>query len=133
MSLVYGMILWAVFMLVFLAVLLRSPRSQSVSCRGFRLTLTEVAQLFAIGSALAGLVFWSGVLSNRVRNIEKQIEREEPDGKKLVRVEVTLENMGLEIASIKRALEGIQRQLGNLMTGRGGFMESHRVEDHEER
>lgn len=91
--------------------------------------LLSVPQLFQFYAPLAGLlavVFWLGVLSQRVKTAEEKIKRmEEAEGEggvieRLVRLEVHSENTLKQLEAQTREMAGVQRQLGNLMRGGAG-------------
>lgn len=86
------------------------------------MTVTQLFQLYAPLAGLLGLAFWVGVLSQRVRQLETTA-KELRDGahdqnaviERLVRLEVQMEHSTASLTSVDRSLQGIQRQLGNLM------------------
>jgi hypothetical protein len=85
------------------------------------MTVTELVQLYAPLCGLLGVVFWLGVLSQKVKNLEDcvaTLKRDHTDGDnsdRLIRVEVKMEAMSAELSTMSRAMQGVQRQLGNLM------------------
>jgi hypothetical protein len=100
------------------------------------MTAPELLQLYAPLVGLLGLAFWVGMLSQKVADQKEDIAalRTSLDGMKedhdeadmterLVRLEVTLENGMAEIAKMGRSMEGVQRQLGNLMQKPGSVTE----------
>lgn len=93
------------------------------------MTLAEVLQLYAPLAGLLALAFWVGMLSQKVADLKedvatlKALEAEGGSSDRLTRLEVTLENAGREIAKLSRGMEGVQRQLGNLMQKPGSIAE----------
>jgi predicted ATP-grasp superfamily ATP-dependent carboligase len=92
---------------------------------GLVMTVNELVQLYAPLAGLLGVVFWLGVLSEKVsalktklKELENKIEKDEEEGKEIVRLQVKVDNLETTAKSIQRSVEGIQRQLGNLMTGK---------------
>lgn len=90
-------------------------------------TVTEALQFYAPLLGLLALAFWSGVLSQRVKGLEARcaaLESEESKQatliERLVRLEVQMGHVEDGIGTLKRGVETMQRQLGNLMTGGGG-------------
>lgn len=100
------------------------------------LTMTDLFQLYAPLAGLLALAFWVGMLSQKVSDQKEDItglkedvhslKEENAEGgatERLVRLEVTLENAVTEIAKMGRSMEGVQRQLGNLMQKPGSVTE----------
>lgn len=84
------------------------------------MTVEQLIQLYAPLAGLLCMAFWTGVLSQRVKTLEDSAKDEKSSGERLVKVEVTLGTVHDDVQGIKRSMEGVQRQLGNLMTrGRG--------------
>lgn len=83
------------------------------------MTVEELIQLYAPLAGLVGMAFYMGVLSQRVRSLENSTKTDKTDSERLVRVEVSVENMQEELKQLHRGIEGVQRQLGNLMTTKG--------------
>lgn len=85
------------------------------------LSVTQVLQFYAPFAGLLGVVFWVGVLSQRVADLRERVKKLEAaddtdgSGERLVRLEVNTENMTKAVESMKRSMDGVQRQLGNLM------------------
>lgn len=94
------------------------------------MTVTELVQLYAPLAGLLGVVFWLGVLSQKVRALESTLRSiEEHDGpggnsERLVRLEVTMEGVQTTLLSLDRGMQGVQRQLGNLMIKGGASYET---------
>lgn len=83
------------------------------------MTVAEFVQLYTPMAGLIGMAFWMGVLSQRVRSLENSTKTDKTDSERLVRVEVSVENLQDELKQLHRGIEGVQRQLGNLMTTKG--------------
>lgn len=90
------------------------------------MTIAQLMQLYAPLAGLLAVVFWLGVLSERVRALAervKALERARTDGRDdhdlLVKLETTQEAMLARLDSFDRALQNVQRQLGNIMV-KGG-------------
>jgi len=87
------------------------------------MNLGQVAAFYAPFVGLLGVVFWLGVLSQRVKQLETTVvELREADdtgkkGDRLTRLEVQMEHANEKLESLDRGMQGVQRQLGNLMTG----------------
>lgn len=90
------------------------------------MTLSEILQLYTPLAGLLVVVFWLGVLSERVGQLRARLAKAEGDiatlrgddgqgSARIVRLEVQVENLGKQGESILRAMEGVQRQLANLM------------------
>lgn len=94
-------------------------------------------QLYAPLAGLLCVVFWLGVLSERVGALrtrlalaEKEIatmKGEDGAGNgRVIRLEVQMDNLGKTIESLQRSVDGFHRQLGNLM--QTGGVKEFRVE-----
>jgi hypothetical protein len=85
------------------------------------MTVTELVQLYAPLAGLLGVVFWLGVLSEKVKNLQRAVETLERElgdgggGERLVRLEVQMTSVADQLKGIHRSMDGVQRQLGNLM------------------
>jgi hypothetical protein len=88
-------------------------------------TLAQALQLYAPLAGLMMVVFWLGVLSNRVATLE----REERDRKtrdavslaerdRITRMETTLSSVETQVERMARELGGVHRQLANISTGK---------------
>lgn len=94
------------------------------------MTVAEVLQFYAPFVGLLGVVFWLGVLSNRVVTLERE-ERDRKEREKaivderdrIVRMETTIDAMKGQLDKVVRELAGVQRQLANLAAGRGKLIE----------
>jgi hypothetical protein len=90
-------------------------------------TIADGLQFYPLFAGLIAVVFWLGVLSNRVRTLEREVgamkAEEGPGGtgERLVRVEVLLAETRDSLKSMDRGLQGVQRQLGNLVTKGADF------------
>lgn len=84
------------------------------------LSFAQVLQLYAPLAGLLVVVFWLGVLSQRVKNLEAVLSKmEEGDAQggvvdRLARLEVHSETAAKALEKISTELNGVQRQLGNL-------------------
>lgn len=93
--------------------------------------LSPALQFYAPIVGIIALAYWSGVLAARVKHLEKDVfndaSRQERAGDhdRLVIVEATVTNIHDDVVGIKRSIDGMQRQLGNLMTGKSGAYEVH--------
>lgn len=94
------------------------------------MTVTELVQLYAPLLGLLVLAFWVGSLSQRVVTLERDVGELKRDGEgevtirdRLTALETKFDIASGDIKSIKRGMDGVQRQLGNLMTTK-----SHSVE-----
>lgn len=94
------------------------------------MTVTQLFQLYAPLVGLLGLAFWVGVLSQRVKQLEevaKDLKVAHAEGnevfERLVRLEVNMENAVTQLGSLDRGMQGVQRQLGNLMVKGGAVQE----------
>lgn len=85
------------------------------------LSVTELFQLYAPLAGLLGLAFWTGMLTQTVRDLRKDVDdlqragSQSSDGKKLAVLESQMTTVLDSITSMKRSMDGVQRQLGNLM------------------
>ena len=96
------------------------------------MTVPELLQLYAPLAGMLALAFWVGMLSQKVANLKEDVKdlKESAErggsGDRLTRLEVSMENAVSEIKKLGRGMEGVQRQLGNLMQkGSGGVVELH--------
>lgn len=94
------------------------------------MTITQLFQLYAPLVGLLALAFWTGVLSQRVKQLEdtaKDLKAANAEGsevfERLVRLEVNMENAVNQLGSLDRGMQGVQRQLGNLMHKGGAIQE----------
>lgn len=82
------------------------------------LTLANVLQLYAPFAGLMALAFWMGVLSQRVRHLESfgfmKVSNQ------ITELKTKQDAMGEDVGEMKRAMEGVQRQLANISMGRVG-------------
>lgn len=79
------------------------------------MTVTQGLPFYAPFAGLLAVVFWLGVLSNRVATLE----REERD--RLPRVETLLDSVSDKVGRVERQVEGVHRQLANLATGKNNI------------
>ncbi len=89
------------------------------------MTLSEVLQSYAPFAGLLMVVFWLGVLSNRVATLERE-ERDRKEREagsllerdRITRMETILGGVETQVGGMKRELSGIHRQLANIATGK---------------
>jgi hypothetical protein len=80
-----------------------------------------MALLYAPLAGILGLAFWTGVLTERVRGLRfdvqelKEANAEGGSESKITRLQVEMEGARADIGKLSRGMEGVQRQLGNLM------------------
>jgi hypothetical protein len=85
------------------------------------LTVPQLLQFYAPLAGLLLVVFWLGVLSQRVKSAEEKIQRmEEAEGEggvveRMVRLEVHSENILKQQEIQTREMAGVQRQLANML------------------
>lgn len=99
------------------------------------MTLSEALQLYAPLAGLLAVVFWLGVLSNRVATLERE-ERDRKDREKhdagerdrIVRMETKMDDMKEKIDGLGRELGVVHRQLANMVTGRARIVEVPEVD-----
>lgn len=83
----------------------------------------SVAALVQLYTPLVGLImmaFWVGGLSARVKQLEKTGLSHDDIIKSVARLEEKADALRNDMDSIKRTMEGVQRALANMMSGRGG-------------
>lgn len=80
--------------------------------------MAHVLQLYAPFAASVALAFWVGVLSQRVKHLESfgymKVSTQ------VTELNVKMDSVTSDIGELKRAMEGAQRQLGNISMGRVG-------------
>lgn len=91
------------------------------------MTLGGAVQIYAPLAGLALLAFWVGALSERVKNLRKDVDTlnarhdaEMGEGgllERVIRMGVNLENATKQLESLDRHMQGVQRQIANLMKG----------------
>lgn len=99
------------------------------------MSVTQILQFYAPMAGLLCVVFWLGVLSNRVVTLERE-ERDRKDREKgvaderdrLVRMETLLDAAKDQMDRMTRELAGMQRQLANIAAGRGKIIEIPEVD-----
>ncbi len=85
------------------------------------MTVPELLQLYAPLAGLLALAFWVGVLSQKVKSLEEDVKDIKAQGaeggvtERLVRLEVQMETALGTLEGVNRGMQGVQRQLGNLM------------------
>lgn len=94
------------------------------------LTVTQLLQLYAPLAGLLAVVFWLGVLSQKVKNLESDIaglQKDQDDGSDdhdlLIGLKTTMEAMSKRLDSFDRSMQGVQRTLGNMMIKGGASFE----------
>lgn len=91
------------------------------------MTLAQLLQLYAPLAGMLGLAFWVGMLSERVRGLKDDVAKLQDqdtvaDAPAVVRMETRMGAMEKEMAKFGRGIEGIQRQLANLMGAPAGSL-----------
>lgn len=91
------------------------------------MTVTQLLQLYAPLAGLLAVVFWLGVLSNRVLTLEREVRElkerakgETDERERIVRMEVKMDDMKDKLESVGRELATVHRQLANMVSRRGG-------------
>ena len=91
------------------------------------MTVPELLQLYAPLAGMLAMAFWLGMLSQAVATLKRDVEelKEGADATgsirdRLTKIETKFEGAIDDIHSIKRSMEGVQRQLANLMGARPG-------------
>lgn len=91
------------------------------------MTVTQLLQLYAPLAGLLAVVFWLGVLSNRVLTLEREVrdlkeraKAETDERERIVRMEVKMDDMKEKLESVGRELATVHRQLANMVSRRGG-------------
>lgn len=86
------------------------------------MTVSQLLQLYAPLAGIVALAFWSGVLSQKVAGLRERIAKLEADGDgdmktvdRLARLETKMDANTAGVEKLNRGMEGVQRQLGNLM------------------
>lgn len=93
------------------------------------MTVTELVQLYAPLAGLLAVVFWLGVLSQKVKDLQERVAtlRSDHDGTGsdhdlLVELRTQMRLVVDRLSGLERTMQGTQRQLGNLMMkGGAGF------------
>lgn len=94
------------------------------------MTVAELVQLYAPLAGMLILAFWVGSLSERVKNLRRDVDKvvaredaETGEGgmlERMIRMEIKLESATTQLESLDRHMQGVQRQFANLMAGRVG-------------
>ena len=92
------------------------------------MTVPELLQLYAPLAGMLALAFWVGVLSERVRGLRTDVQdlRNEStvaEAPAVIRLEGDVKNLTTAVEKLTRGMEGVQRQLGNLMQTPGKLVE----------
>lgn len=90
------------------------------------MTVSQALQLYAPMAGLLAVVFWLGVLSNRVATLERE-ERDRKtrdlanvtDRDKITRLETLIDGASEKMERFERQLDGVHRQLANIATRSG--------------
>lgn len=86
------------------------------------MSVSQLVQFYAPLVGLLGMAFWTGMLSQRVRTLERDVAearkgaselRETHD--RIIRIETLMEGVIDDVAKMARQIESLQRQMGNLM------------------
>jgi hypothetical protein len=91
-------------------------------------TVPELLQLYAPLAGMLALAFWVGVLSERVKGLQSDVQ-DLKDGKMvadapaIVRLESAVTTLKGAVDKLTRGMDGVQRQLGNLMQKPGAIAE----------
>jgi hypothetical protein len=81
----------------------------------------SLAGLFVAMSAYgATFSYFLGKQSQRITNLERDANREAGLSEKVTRLEVQVEHAVKELESLGRTMQGVNRQLANIATGKGG-------------
>lgn len=80
----------------------------------------DVVQFYAPFVGLMALAFWMGVLSQRVRQLEKAAADGPDLNEKVTRLTVEMEHANATLVKLANQSENTNRQLGNLAMGRLG-------------
>lgn len=93
------------------------------------MTLAQILQFYGPLAGLLGVVFWLGMLTQQVKDLKEDIDELKGNAEaggsahRLTTLEVQMKHVEEGVTSIKRSLDGIQRQLGNLMRPQGAIQE----------
>lgn len=92
------------------------------------MTLPELLQLYAPLAGMLALAFWVGVLSERVRGLRFDVQKLQnedtvADAPTVVRLEEKVSGLTAAVEKLTRGMDGVQRQLGNLMQTPGKVLE----------
>lgn len=83
------------------------------------MTFALVLQLYAPFVGLMALAFWMGVLSQRVRQLEKDCDRGSLL-ERVTRLEVKMDGADKKLDHIDTNMQGINRQLANIAMNKVG-------------
>jgi hypothetical protein len=84
------------------------------------MTVPELLQLYAPLAGMLALAFWVGVLSERVRGLNQAVRKLESENTvaeapAVIRLEEKVGTLMAAVEKLTRGMDGVQRQLGNLM------------------
>lgn len=77
--------------------------------------IIETAVAVAVVVQGAGFSFWLGALSNEVKNLKADAAKRDSLNDTVIRLEVVADQTEKTVTKLAAAVEGIQRQLANLM------------------
>lgn len=84
-----------------------------------------LAGLFVTVSAYgATFAYFLGRQSERIATLEREAKREAGLSDKVTRLEVHVEHANEKLDSLDRTMQGVNRQLANIATGKGGIFHS---------
>ncbi|HKT55111.1 MAG TPA: hypothetical protein VJP88_11725 [Caulobacteraceae bacterium] len=92
------------------------------------MSLSEILQLYAPLAGMLAMAFWVGVLSERIKGLRADLTDLESSTNagglpSIIRLEEQVRNMDSELQKLNRGVEGVQRQIGNLMQTRAQIVE----------
>lgn len=93
------------------------------------MNLDLLLPLLPLFLAIAGLIFHAGMLSQRVKHLEKETFSEQSrrdrndDHDRLVVVETSVQSIAHDVGDIKTSMLGVQKQLANIRMGKAGAFE----------
>ncbi len=91
------------------------------------MTVTGLFQLYAPLAGLVMLAFWTGMLSERVKNLQIAVSKLQSDEdhdrgfERLIRLEERVESVDKTLEKFDRTMQGISRQLANLANMKLGY------------
>jgi hypothetical protein len=94
------------------------------------MTVPELLQLYAPLAGMLALAFWVGVLSERVKGLRFDVQELKNDSTvsgspAVIRLEEHVSSLKTAVDKLTRGMDGVQRQLGNLMQRPGTLVELH--------
>jgi hypothetical protein len=85
------------------------------------MVFSQVIQLYAPFLGLIALAFWTGVLSQRVKGLEKSTEDFSASHDAIIRMTTVMEGLKEKLDALERNGQNTNRQLANLAAGKDGF------------